>query len=676
MTLAVAEDRRRAAAVLSLLVIALAGETVGVVADSGGSADAFRDTLLTAISIAVTAVVGALIALARPGNLVGWIVLATAVAGGVGEGLVEPAVRAQLAHTDPHALSAWVLVVGLIFRSLTGTLGVAAVPAWFPDGHLAGPRWKWLVYVMVAAVVITVAASLIAPIETRLGDHWRGPLTPGPDPANSPLQLLDVLGALLGVVATVGALASIIARWRRGSAVVRQQLLLFAVAIGVDTAGLLGVLLLVVLTPHTPGRWVFAMAGLPVPIAVAVAMLRHGLYDLRRSANRALLWFLLTVMSAGIYVLVVATAAALSPDRGAIWPPVLAATAAAIALLALHRRLQALAARVVYGRWHEPYELLAAMGQRLSGAADLDQLLADALAQLGGELDLTALGLSDRRGALIIGDDGGESAVPLVASGQTVGTLSFTCDRQLSDRENELIRDLGTHLASALHVRQLVDDLRRTRERLVLGREEERRSLRRELHDGLGPALAGLTLKAETARALLPGRVEDAELHLDALTEEIRATVSDVRRIVEGLRPAALDDLGLVGACEQLGAQLSFGTSLAVRVRADSLPDLPAATEVAAFRIAQEAATNAARHARAHAIELALTRSNGSLKLSVRDDGVGIAASESRTPMGGHGMTTMRERAQELGGSLEVASDAAGTTVVALLPLAGTGARA
>lgn len=675
MTTAWVQDRRRTAAVLALLATALAGEAVGIAADTGSSTGSFRDTMLTAIAIAVTGVVGALVAVARPDNAVGWIILFTAACSGVGEGMVEPAVRAQLARPDAHSASAWVLIFGLIFRSLTGTLGVAAVPAWFPDGHLAGPRWKWLAYVMGSVVVITIAANLVAPIETRLGDHWRGPLTPGPDPANSPLQLLDLLGAALGVVAAVGALASIIARWRRGSVLVRQQLLLFSVAIGIEIAGLLGVLALVTLTPHTPGRWVFALAGLPIPIAVAVAMLQHGLYELRRAANRALLWFLLTIMSVAIYVLVVVTAAALSPDRSAIWPPALAAVAAATALLALHRRLQALTTRVVYGRWHEPYELLASIGQRLSEAADLDQLLADTLAQLASELDLTDLGLSDRRGSLLIGDHGGRHSVPLLATGHNLGTLTFNCDRDLSTSENDLIRDLAAHLSSALHVRQLVADLQQSRERMVLGREEERRSLRRELHDGLGPSLAGLTLKAETARTLLPDRVEEAAHHLESLSEEIRETVNDVRRIVEGLRPAALDELGLVGACEQLGAQLSFGTAVTIRVHAEALPDLPAATEVAAFRIAQEAATNAARHARAQQIEVALVSSGGSLRLTVRDDGVGIAADADKTLFGGHGMTTMRERAQELGGSLEVDSNDTGTTIVALLPLSTTKAR-
>ena len=112
-------------------------------------------------------------------------------------------------------------------------------------------------------------------------------------------------------------------------------------------------------------------------------------------------------------------------------------------------------------------------------------------------------------------------------------------------------------LGGALHARLLREDLQRARERLVLAREEERRRRRRDLHDGIGPALAGLTLKAETARALLPPGADGASRQLHDLGEEIHRTVVDVRRLVEGLRPPALDELGLAGACQQAVERLT-----------------------------------------------------------------------------------------------------------------------
>ena len=138
-------------------------------------------------------------------------------------------------------------------------------------------------------------------------------------------------------------------------------------------------------------------------------------------------------------------------------------------------------------------------------------------------------------------------------------------------------------------------DLQRARERLVLAREDERRRLRRDLHDGIGPALAGLTLRVATVARMLPDQADAAAQRLQDLTDEIRRTVVDVRHLVEGLRPPALDELGLVTACTQAVERLAAG-QLDVTVDAQPLPALPAAVEVAAYRIVVEAVTNAVRH--------------------------------------------------------------------------------
>ena len=187
----------------------------------------------------------------------------------------------------------------------------------------------------------------------------------------------------------------------------------------------------------------------------------------------------------------------------------------------------------------------------------------------------------------------------MLAYGTPVGSLTYRVpDRPLSAAEERLLHDLARQLGGALHARLLREDLQRARERLVLAREEERRRLRRDLHDGIGPALAGLTLKTETARALLPPGSDGASRQLRDLSEEIRRTVVDVRRLVEGLRPPALDELGLAGACAQAVERLTAGSGLAVSVQAsDDLPALPAAVEVAAYRIVVEAVTNTVRHA-------------------------------------------------------------------------------
>lgn len=208
--------------------------------------------------------------------------------------------------------------------------------------------------------------------------------------------------------------------------------------------------------------------------------------------------------------------------------------------------------------------------------------------------------------------------------------------------------------------------IRDGQERLVLAREEERRRLRRDLHDGLGPALAALTLQVDTLRnrAGEPGLDLDGELV--RLRTGIQGTVVDVRRIVEGLRPPALDELGVGGAIEQLVADLTPHEGLRVELTVEDLCSAPAAVEVALYRVAQEALTNVVRHAAATRARVALSVRAGEVLLDVTDNGSGGAHARS----GGLGLDTMRERAEEIGGSLRVTSrPGGGTTVELALPL-------
>lgn len=677
MSIAIRQDRRRSVAVIALLGLAVVAAAEAAWVDSG--TPAYRlDEAVFAVTISVTAALGAVVALARPANRIGWLMLVVAVGAGLGEALTETGVHGLLTEPGSVPAAAWLVMFGVMFRSVAGTAGIAVIPTFFPDGRVAGPRWRWVPRMILLAAVLSVVANLLAPIETRLGEHWRGPLTPIHDPANSPLEGLNLLATVVAGAAALGALASLVARWRRGGPIVRQQLLLFVVASAVEVSVLLFAFVYVVVTPHTPGRWLFDLADLLLPVAVAVATLTFGLYDLRRATNRVLLWVLLSVLTAGLYVVVVVLATTFfAVDSPTGWPQVVAATVAAMGLLVLRDRVQRVVTRVVYGRWREPYAVLSSVGQQLSAASDLDRLLTDAVAQLSRELDLDDLSVSDAHGRRLLGGSAESNPVSLVAFGRPVGTLFYRCDRSLSDAERALIRDLAGHLGTALHSRQLLSDLQRTRERLVLSREEERRRLRRDLHDGLGPALAALTLKAETARAVLPGQPSVAASQLDALIDDIRATVTDVRRVVEGLRPPALDELGLVAACSQMATRLTGGTGVAIQVKAAALPALPAAMEVAAFRIVQEAATNTARHAHARSLTICLDAGPAAMTVEVRDDGIGIDGARPRAAFaelpGGNGMATMRERAEELGGTLEVASTSDGTVVTALLPLAMNG---
>jgi signal transduction histidine kinase len=219
--------------------------------------------------------------------------------------------------------------------------------------------------------------------------------------------------------------------------------------------------------------------------------------------------------------------------------------------------------------------------------------------------------------------------------------------------------------ATAARTSRLADELQSSRERLVVAREEERRRIRRDLHDGLGPALGGVVFQLESARLLVERDPSLAAEQIAAACGMLQEVVADVRRLVHDLRPPALDDRGLVGALTQQAEQVSLAGP-ATSVDAGELGTLPAAVEVAAYRIAGEALTNVVRHAGATTCAVHLAVEDRALVVTVRDDGRGIAA-EAEV---GVGMVSLRERAAELGGRVDVSCPAGGGTLVrAVLPL-------
>lgn len=254
----------------------------------------------------------------------------------------------------------------------------------------------------------------------------------------------------------------------------------------------------------------------------------------------------------------------------------------------------------------------------------------------------------------------------------------------LSEADRRLLGDLARQAEVAVHAVGLTADLQRSRERLVTAREEERKRLRRDLHDGVGPTLTGLALQLNAARKLVAGdRAEDAGQTLARLEKRTQETIAEMRRLVYGLRPPALDDLGLVPSIRQqarshgmVDPPAEAGTDdprdapvFSLQVP-DPLPPLPAAVEVACYRIAQEAITNVSRHARAGRCSVRASVDGAVLELEIADDGMGMPG--DRTV--GVGLSSMRERAEELGGTLAVETGReGGTRVLARLPLSGAG---
>src|SRR3954471_2244502 len=525
------------------------------------------------------AVVGAVVAAARPRNRVGWLMLGGGVLWALGELFVDLARHGIVADPGSVPIASAFAVTGQAIRGVGWAVVTLAVPLFFPDGRLAGPRWRWLPKLLVVIVV----ASALDPILDIKGDltdfgAWRNPigLTHPWDAIGGVVFLAHVPASL---VATVGVVAQLVSRWRRGDVVERQQLSLLA------AAALVAVVAAPVAIAFGGGSWVFGVAALPLPFVIGFAVLARGLYDLRTAANRTLVWVTLSLVVAGCYALVIAGVGSLvHVDLGAAWLPWVAAAVVAISFAPLRDALQRGVNRLTFGRWDEPYDVLAALGQRLEATADVDRLLADVTTELES-LGLREVSIIDASGRALAGDDevaDDDVTVPLSAYGSVVGSLRYRPPvTQLRPRDRQLLDDLAGHLGGVLHAARLTAELQGARERLVLAREEERRRLRRDLHDGLGPAMAGHLLRLDVIAGKV-GALSPAAADVEALRADVRATVLEVRRVVEGLRPPALDELGLGAAIGQATERLTAGAGVRLDLRVDELPPLPAAVAVAA----------------------------------------------------------------------------------------------
>ena len=644
------------AAVAAAVAASVAGVALSVWATTGADHSVVESALSDTVVLAF-AVVGAVVVAARPGTLVGWLMLAGGMCWSLGNAGVDLAYYGIVAHPGALSGAAVYAVGGSAVRGVGWNVVTIGVPMVFPDGRLAGPRWRWLPRVLAVVLVGAFVDPLTDPQAdlTHLGS-WRNPIAPAGD-----LQVISVVAFLcsapLSLVAMGGVVAQLVSRFRRGQPMLRQQIILLVAAAALP--------ILALPLAFAGFEWAFSTFAIAAPIAIGFAVLARGLYDLRTAANRTLLWGTLSAVVAATYALVIVGVGALLHMRGATWLPWLAVALIAVVFAPMRDGLQRAANRLTFGRWDEPYDVLAALGQRLEATADAGGLLAAVADELQG-LGLQRVAIRDASGGLLVGS--GKSPddveIPLSAYGDRVGTLSFGQPTvPLRDRDRRLLDDLAGHLGGVLHAHRLTADLQLTLERLVVAREEERRRLRRDLHDGLGPALAGHLLRLDLIAGQLPAG-SPARCDVDLLRTDLRTTVLEIRRVVEGLRPPALDELGLTGAVQQAIDRLTAGAALSVSVAVDDLPKLPAAMEVAVFRIVTEAVTNVVRHAGASACQVRIDAADGALRVLVQDDGVGLNGASRN----GNGLTTMRERAEELRGRLTVAA-AEGTTVVAELPL-------
>jgi signal transduction histidine kinase len=440
------------------------------------------------------------------------------------------------------------------------------------------------------------------------------------------------------------------------------------------------------LAAHLIGYGVVYVAMLIIPLSIGIAILRYHLYDIDLVISRTVVYGTLTTSVVLLYVLVVGGLGTVLQVQGNLIVSLIATGLAAVMFQPLRDRLQRGVNRVIYGERDDPYAVLSRLGSRLESTLAPDAVLPAVTRTLRETLKLPYAEIQLRREggfetAAAAGDPGEDALfLPLVYGGETVGRLVVrprAGDHGFGPKERQLLEDLAHQIGASAHAALMTDealrlsaDLQRSRERLVEAREEERRRLRRDLHDGLGPQLSSQALTVDAALALMRRDPDTAEELLLELKADAQDAVTDIRRLVYGLRPPALDDLGLLGALHESAAQYG-AKGLNVSVEApEGLPPLSAAVEVAAYRIAQEALTNVARHAGASActVYLAIEETNV-LCVEVSDDGRGMPDLQHNSHVG-VGLTSMRERASELGGSLIVeALPEGGTRVRAGLPL-------
>jgi two-component system, NarL family, sensor kinase len=668
-------SRRRGLAAWSAFVAITAITASAVLLEALDGRHPAWEVAVVVLLTLISSTVGLLIALRRPGNLIGWLLLANGLVLAL-DSLVSPyAYYGLIAHPGSLPGARWAALWDYADWP-TLFAGVTAVALVFPNGRLPTRGWR---RVAIASAVAFVGLTLAVLLDSQ-------PLNEPFQSVSRPLPTLPSWAGTISLLFMVGTIASLFAaawavrvRFRRAVGVERLQLLWFAyAALGIPLTLLVCIADgLITGGVGAPTLIALLITLLAIPISVGIAVLRYRLFDIELVINRTLVYGTLTVCIVVAYVAIVAGLDALVHREGLAG--LIAAGLVAAAVQPLRLRLQARVDHLVYGDRSDPYAALTRLGERLQvtlAPGEVAQTIVDSVAEA---LRLPYVAVEfEREGTVEVVAAHGRSGrgeierLELTYQGETVGRLVALVPpgRELTSADRRLLGDLGKHSGPAVRAVRLTADLQRSRERLVTAREEERRRLRRDLHDGLGPVLAGMVLKLDAARNQLgDGSEAAAEGTLSELRDETQEAISDIRRLVYELRPPALDELGLVGALREQAARLGVGDrdrALEVSVTApDELPTLPAAVEVAAYRIATEALTNVARHAAAHHCRVRVEL-NGELQVEVADDGRGLNGERP-----GVGLTSMRERAAELGGSCTFAPGPGGGTLVsARLPLA------
>ena len=601
---------------------------------------------------------GAVLAWFRPTHPVGWLLALS----GCAQGVTGVAAVALAVGTDDQWSERALRLFATLFSwgwPWSMGLGFFLALLLFPDGKLPGKRWRPVVVAVAVVGILFVLRMGLDPSSSNFDGahplpHWGA--VSAFDRADGLWAVIDLLNAASLVI----VLASLVVRFSRGDDRTRRQLLWVVFAVLVVALVAVPVVLL-----HIGSMWLLLVFVL-VPASILVAILRHNLLDIRLVVARTVAWTLLTGILVAAYLLVVAV---LGKSFAAGGSAVVAAGVVALALNPLRLRSQRLVDRLLYGDRQDPVRVLRRVGPALGSASDLTSL-ADAIAQ---SLNLPYVSLrADGRELATVGRPPSMlHGVPLLVGPDRQGELVVGVrrgDGRFTGADLDVLRLLAAPVAVAVHATLLAAELQQSRSRVVSARDDERRRLRRDLHDGLGPVLTGVGFKADAARNYIRAQPDEAIELLTELRAETAAALEDVRRLVYDLRPPILDDVGLLEALRRLVERTGRrpdGLPLNITLELpDSVPPLPAGVETATYRIAAEALTNVVRHSHASWATVRMTVDT-SLHLSI------INEQQAPAPpwTAGVGLSSMQERAAELGGVLSAGPAAQGGAVSVTVPL-------
>ncbi len=663
---------------------------VGSGAEQSGQTS-WADAVLFVLTFAFP-LAGVLVANRQPRNPIGWVMLA------VGCIVAAPlTVYAEYGlHIEPGSLPAADLAAALIVANWALVLGLVGtyLILLFPDGHLPSPRWRpvgWFAGLSVAWVYV-----LITIFPGDMGESGY----PGVDnPLGVPL-VGDLESALLPTIIVLPlsfllCAAGLVTRFRRSSGIERQQLKWLTTA-GATVALLYLVGMIASLALGTTSEtgqdpfWLSVVQTLAVycfvlvPVAIGIAILKHGLYEIDVVINKALVLGCLASFITAVYVGIVVGVGRLAGggDRPNLALSIAATAVVAIAFQPVRERVQRWANRLVYGQRATPYEVLSDFADRMGGtydAADLLPRLARTVAQgVGAErVDVwlaTGAGLVresswpsapaaslDPVGTLE--DLAGDRVVEVRHHGELLGAFAVAkpLGEQLTPAEDKLLDDVAAQAGLVLRNVRLIEDLRSSRQRLVTTADEERRRLERNLHDGAQQSLVSVALMINTARARLGTSSQDLGPALEQAASQLRAAIDELRELARGIHPAILTERGLGPALRSLAERSPVPVTTAYRL--DQRP--AAAVEATAYFVVSEALTNIAKYAHATQATVTVDQVGEGLRVEVSDDGIG-GADEAR----GSGLRGLADRVAAVDGTIDVDSPPGrGTRLTCTIPL-------